>query len=174
MPKLKSRGIYDPDTIVLQEIVTPDPKGTPQTLPSVAEILKLEGDVAKGKITTQRCIMCHQVDGLGIEYGPTLTGFGKTQTREVLIDAIRNPNSGISHGFDGTEIKTKDGKVIHGVLIKSSDPFIIQSMGGVTQIVPSKQIAKRKKLGRSLMLSGEQLGLTAQDIADIVAYLKTI
>ncbi|NOX99762.1 MAG: c-type cytochrome, partial [Verrucomicrobia bacterium] len=174
MPKLKSRGIYDPDAIVLQEIVTPDPKGTPQTLPSVAEILKLQGDVAKGKITAQRCIMCHQIDGLGIEYGPTLTGFGKTQTNEVLIDAIRNPSSGISHGFDGTEIKTKNGKVIHGILIKNSNPFIIQSMGGVTQIVPGKQIASQKKLGRSLMLSGDQLGLTAQDVADIVAYLKTI
>lgn len=174
MPKLKSRGIYDPDTIVLQEIVTPDPTGTPQTLPEVSEILKLQGDAIKGKVAAQRCVMCHQIEGLGIEYGPTLTGFGKTQTSEVLIDAIRNPNSGISHGYDGTEIKTKDGKVIHGLLIKQSDPFIIQSMSGVTQIVPAKQIASRKKMKRSLMLSAEQLGLSAQDVADIVAYLKSI
>jgi putative membrane-bound dehydrogenase-like protein len=174
MPKLKSRGIYDPDTIVLQEIVAPDPKGIPQTLPEVAEIAKLQGDASKGKTTAQRCIMCHQIESSGIEYGPTLTGFGKTQTREVLIDAIVNPSSGIAHGYDGTEIKTKDGKVIHGLLIKNSNPFIIQSTGGVTQIVPAKQIASRKNLDRSLMLSAEQLGLTAQDVADIVAYLKTI
>ncbi|MFK5923293.1 MAG: c-type cytochrome [Verrucomicrobiota bacterium] len=174
MPKLKSRGIYDPNTIVLQEIVTPDPKGTPKNLPSVAEILKLTGDSSRGKTTAQRCIMCHQIDGVGIEYGPTLTGFGKTQTAEVLVDAIINPSSGISHGYEGTEIKTKDGKLIHGLLIKNSNPFIIQSMGGVTQIVPGKKIKSRKNLGRSLMLSGDQLGLTAQDVADIVAYLKTI
>jgi hypothetical protein len=29
-------------------------------------------------------------------------------------------------------------------------------------------------LGRSLMLSADQLGLAAQDVADIVAYLKTL
>lgn len=174
MPKLKSRGIYDPDTIVLQEIITPDPKGMPKTLPSIAEILKINGDPNKGKITAQRCIMCHQIDGIGIEYGPTLTGFGKTQTTEVLIDAILNPSSGIAHGYEGTEIKTVDGKIIHGLLIKNSDPFIILSMGGVSQIVPKQKIASKKKLKRSLMLSAEQLGFTAQDLADIVAYLKTI
>ena len=29
------------------------------------------------------------------------------------------------------------------------------------------------RMNRSLMLSAEQLGLSAQDVADIVAYLKT-
>lgn len=174
MPKLKSRGIYDPDTIVLQEVVTPDPKDSPKTLPSIAEILKLNGDAIKGKIAAQRCIMCHQIDGTGIEYGPTLTGFGKTQTAEVLIDAILNPSSGISHGYEGSEIKTKDGKTIHGLLIKNSPPFIIQSMGGITQTIPQQQVESIKKLNRSLMLSAEQLGFTAQDLADVVAYLKTI
>ncbi len=174
MPDLKSRGIYDPDTIILQEMVVPNPKDTPRTLPKVAEILKLQGDAAKGKTTALRCIMCHQIEDVGIEYGPILTGFGKTQTREVLIDAIINPGSSIAHGYDGWEIKTKDGKAIHGLLIRNSNPFIIQSTGGITQIVPAKRIASRKKMERSLMLSAEQLGLTAQEVADIVAYLKTI
>jgi hypothetical protein len=34
-------------------------------------------------------------------------------------------------------------------------------------------VGSRTPLGRSLMLSAEQLGLSAQDVADIVAYLKT-
>ena len=29
-------------------------------------------------------------------------------------------------------------------------------------------------MNRSLMLSGSQLGLTAQDVADLIAYLKSI
>jgi len=28
-----------------------------------------------------------------------LTGFGKTQTSELLVDAILNPSSGISHAY---------------------------------------------------------------------------
>jgi hypothetical protein len=39
-------------------------------------------------------------------------------------------------------------------------------------MVPATLIAHRQRLGRSLMLSADQLGLTAQQIADIAAYLK--
>lgn len=174
MPKLAERGIYDPAKVVVQEIIAPDPQDIPNTLPPVADILALEGDVALGKLAAQRCIMCHQIEGVGVEYGPTLTGWGKTQTREVIVNSIYNPSSDISHGYDGTEIKTKDGKTIHGLLIKEGNPLIIISTGGITQIIPTGQVKVKSKMKRSLMLSGAQQGLTAQDVADLVAYLKSI
>lgn len=172
MPALKERGIYDPAKITLQAIMTPDPKDTPDNLPSVEEILKLEGDVERGKVVSARCQLCHQMGGAGMEVGPGLDGWGKTQTSEVVATAIVDPSSDIAHGYEGTEIKTKDGKTIHGLLIKDNNPFIIVSMGGVTQIVPGGKIESKKTMNRSLMLSASQLGLTAQDVADLVAYLK--
>ena len=45
-------------------------------------------------------------------------------------------------------------------------------MGGVMQIVPGAKVAKKLKMKRSLMMSAAQLGLTPQDLADIVAYMK--
>ena len=45
-------------------------------------------------------------------------------------------------------------------------------MGGITQMIPRDKIEAKKKMTRSLMLSAAQLGLTAQDVADLVAYLK--
>ena len=47
-------------------------------------------------------------------------------------------------------------------------------MGGVTQIVPKKLGAKVGKFNRSLMLSADQLGLTAQDVADLAAYFSSL
>ncbi len=172
MPALKERGIYDPDKITLQEIITPDPKDLPNQLPPVAEILQLAGNADRGKNVAARCQLCHQIGGAGMEVGPALDGWGRTQTSEVVANSIVNPSSDIAHGYDGTEILTKDGKTIHGLLIKDSNPFIIVSMGGVTQIVPGGKIASRKKMDRSLMLNAAQLGLSAQDVADLVAYLK--
>lgn len=172
MPELARRGIYDPSKVVLQEVIAPDPKSVPDNLPPVAEILAMKGDAARGKVAAQRCIMCHRIDGTGIELGPALDGWGRMQTREVIVNSIVNPSSGIAHGYDGTEIVTDDGKTIHGLLIKESNPFMITSMGGITQIVPGEKIASMKKLDRSLMLSAAQLALTAQEVADIVAYLK--
>ncbi len=53
------------------------------------------------------------------------------------------------------------------------DPLIVQSTGGATQMIPAAKVQSRRALGRSLMLSAEQLGLSAQDVANVVAYLKT-
>jgi putative heme-binding domain-containing protein len=67
----------------------------------------------------------------------------------------------------------KDGTVIHGLPLTSGDPVIVQSMGGTNQMIPAGKIKSRQRLNRSLMLSSEQLGLNAQAVADLVAYLKT-
>ncbi|MGK0187499.1 MAG: putative membrane-bound dehydrogenase-like protein [Verrucomicrobiales bacterium] len=171
LAQLKERGLYDPEKVELVEIVTPDPADTEKKL-NVAEVLKLAGDVERGKATITRCIMCHQVGGTGIEVGPTLDGWGKNQTREVIANSIINPSSDISHGFTATEIRTTDKKLIHGLLLSGNDPAIIKSMGGVTQLVPADKIEYKRQMKRSLMLNADQLGLTAQDVADIVAFMK--
>jgi len=87
--------------------------------------------------------------------------------------SIVDPSADIAHGYDGTELVLKDGKTIHGLVQSSSDPLVIQTTGGATQLIPTSKIKTRRALGRSLMLSAEQLGLSAQDVADVVAYLKT-
>jgi putative membrane-bound dehydrogenase-like protein len=172
MPALKERGIFDPDKVVLQEIIAPDPAATPNNLPPWLRSSNSPAMPSAAKITAQRCQLCHQMGGIGVEVGPGLDGWGRGQTAEVIANSLVNPSTDLAHGYEGTEIKTKDGKTIHGLLIKESDPFIIVSMGGVTQIVPGSQIASRQKMNRSLMLSAAQLGLSAQDVADLVAYLK--
>ena len=70
------------------------------------------------------------------------------------------------------ELKTKDGLTIQGVLMKEGDPLMIRSMGGVTQIIPADRLAQRRRMPGSLMMSAAQLGLTAQDVADLVAFLR--
>ena len=90
-----------------------------------------------------------------------------------MINSIVNPSTEIAHGFDGTILALKEGGEVHGIILSSGDPVIIQSMGGLTQMIPANKIKSRQQLGRSLMLSAEQLGLSAQDVADVVAFLKT-
>ena len=65
-----------------------------------------------------------------------------------------------------------DGRKIHGLVLSGGNPLIVQSTGGVTQMIPASMVKERKRLGRSLMLSADQLGLTAQQVADVVAYLR--
>ncbi len=170
--ELKRRKLYDPANVELvQAIAPPAPKSK---LPPMAEILALKGDPAKGKIAAARCYTCHQIDGVGIGYGPDITGFARAQTPEIVLKSIIDPSADISHGFAGKEIMTKDGKTIHGIELASGDPVIIQSTGGLQQTVPKRQIKSQKPLKRSLMLSAEQLGMQPQDLADLLAYLKSL
>ncbi len=171
---LKDRGLYDPATVSISPSIVPEPE--PSKLPSVAEIAKLKGDATKGAAKSQACLLCHRIGDAGNDYGPALNGFARAQTTEVVITAIVDPSAEISHGFDGVQINLRDGGQIHGILMSGGDPLVVQSMGGLTQMIPQNKIrgGSRQQLGRSLMLSADQLGLSAQDVADVVAYLKTL
>ena len=144
------------------------------------QILKLKGDSVRGKFTaTARCILCHQIDGKGTDYGPNLKGWGSTQERGAIVRAIVEPSAGIAHGYLGTEVILKDGGIIHGIAFNNSPlwmdgalPTVIQSAGGLTQLVPNDRIEKKHTLERSLMYDPVTLGLAAQDIADLAAWLQ--
>jgi putative heme-binding domain-containing protein len=169
---LKQRKIYDPETVSITPMVVPEPG--PSTMPPVADIAKLTGNVANGAQKAQACRLCHRIGEEGNEYGPAISGFAKSQTSEVVINAIINPSADIAHGFEGFEVSLKDGGKVHGLVLSSGDPIIMMSTGGITQTIPMNKVKGRpQQLGRSLMLSAEQLGLSAQDVADVVAYLKT-
>ncbi|MFO1484878.1 MAG: PVC-type heme-binding CxxCH protein [Verrucomicrobiaceae bacterium] len=170
--RLKRDGIYDPDKVqIVAAAVPPQPPGK---LPPVEEILKLPGDAKRGQQTAVVCLMCHHIKDQGVDYGPDITAYARMQPAEVVLRAIIDPSSDISHGFEGAEILTTDGKIINGLLLSQSDPVIVRSQGGITQMVPASQIQSNKPLRRSLMLSAGQLGLGAQQIADVLAYLKSL
>ena len=168
---LKSRGLYDPEKVTVVPSIVPAPE--PSKFPPVSEIALLKGDVQRGENLGQSCFLCHRVGAKGVDYAPALTGFASRQTTEVVINSIVNPSDDIAHGYGGAEITLKDGNVLHGLVLSAGDPLIVQSMGGLTQLIPADRVKTRKSLGRSLMLSAEQLGMSKQDVADIVAWLKT-
>ncbi|WP_395753431.1 PVC-type heme-binding CxxCH protein [Prosthecobacter sp.] len=171
---MKALGLYDPAKVKLVAVeMPPEVKDAPK-LPSGADIAKLPGDVKRGQTAVAVCFTCHKVGQGGVEFGPDLSTFGKQQPSEVIAQAIAHPSADISHGYEGSEIKTKDGLTITGMVLSSGDPVMIKCMGGLVQTVPKERISSMKKMERSLMYQPQQLGLTPQSISDIVAYLKSL
>jgi putative heme-binding domain-containing protein len=167
---LKTMGIYDPETINITPITVPEP---PQTkLPSPKEIIQLSGSIESGKIQSTRCSMCHKIGDQGIDYGPNLQNWVSNQGLEPFYEAVIYPSRSIAHGFQGSTIFLKDGGQIQGLLYSELDPVSIMSTGGVQQMVPRSRIKNiRRRNKTSLMLSADQLGLSAQDLADLGAYM---
>lgn len=170
---LKQKGIYNPDEVEITEAIVPAVPGESK-LPPVVDILALKGDPNKGKTAAARCVMCHRLENLGVDYGPALQGWIKNQGAEKFVQAVVDPSAEIAHGYPGSRVTLKDGKEIHGLALSTKNPLIIQSQGGTVQVIPSGKIEKIAPLGRSLMLSADQLGLSAQEVADILAYIKSL
>ena len=171
---MKALGLYDPATVKITAIEMPAPVEGAAPLPATAEIVKLSGDVARGQAAIAVCYTCHKVGEAGIDFGPDLTTYGRQQPTEVIVDALANPSADISHGFEGSKVTMNDGIVVTGMVLASGDPLIMKSMGGVVQTIPKDRIKSVEPLGRSLMYDPANLGLTAQSIADITAYLKSL
>jgi putative heme-binding domain-containing protein len=116
--------------------------------------------------------MCHQIDGNGPAYGPDLKGWVSRQGAEMAVRAIVDPSADIAHGFDGTVIHLKDNRYIDGLVRSNGDPTVVTTTGGLTQMVPRDRIQSTRPMDRSLMLNADQLGMSAQDVADVVEWLK--
>ena len=145
----------------------------------VAKAIKLTGNYERGKSSAARCYSCHQFDNLGVEFGPNLKGWGQGRSAEEIARAIIHPSAGIAHGYESHEVtlepnwkERKSFWRINGIILSESDPLTIKSAGGLIQNVPSHEIHFIQPSRHSLMLSAHQLGMSEQDVADVVAFLK--
>jgi putative heme-binding domain-containing protein len=168
---MREKGLLVEKEIV--EIVSPEPPERPEGFMKVQDILGLEGDAARGQTAAAVCYSCHKIGSQGVGFGPDLTTYGATQPKEVIAKAILNPSADIAFNYDGSRVETIDGKRVDGILLAKGDPTVIKSVGGVVQSIAEDKIKSVTKFERSLMAAPETLGLTAQSIADIVAYLKS-
>jgi len=51
--------------------------------------------------------------------------------------------------------------------------LMMRTMGGATQMIPQDRVKARERLPRSIMISAAELGMSAQDVADVIAFLRT-
>ena len=107
-----------------------------------------------------------------MEFGPTLAGWGNGQDRETILKAILDPSADLAHGYEGTELIVKGDKRIQGFVQAEGDPLVIRVFGGEDLVIAAEDVKSRKKMSSSLMAPASQLGLDAQQIRDLVEYLK--
>ena len=66
----------------------------------------------------------------------------------------------------------KGDKRIQGFIQAEGDPLVIRVFGGEDLVIAKSDIKSRKKMNSSLMAPASRLGLDAQQLRDIVEYLK--
>lgn len=146
-----------------------------ETFPPLAELMKRQGSAARGSriffSETAACVKCHAFAGLGGDVGPDLTTVRTKLGREGVFDSILNPSAVIAAGYEAWIIETKDGEICSGFVVSDGDTVALKEPTGNIRPIPAKQIASRQQQQLSLMPDNITLGLTPQELVDLVEYL---
>ncbi len=150
--------------------------GTGKKMPNLNELLAMKGNPQNGiTIFQNNCTVCHQVNGKGMDFGPKLSEIGSKLPREAQYISILHPDAGISFGYEGYELKMKDGSLNIGIIASQTENDIDLKMpGGATTKVKRKDVASMKKLDNSMMPTGLHEAMSTQELVDLVEYLMTL
>ena len=137
----------------------------------------VEGNVAEGaRLFAEKgaCFTCHEVNGQGGRLGPDLSTIGKW-TAKALREAIVSPNQREGREANVILVKTKDGRQIHG-LRKNEDTFTLQvmEMTGDFHLLQKRDLVEIKREDKSLMPDDYGKQFSAEELQDLIAYLKTL
>ena len=143
--------------------------------------LQTDGNPEKGKSLffdpegKVYCSKCHRVNDEGGTIGPNLSYVGTSRSRSFLLESILDPKAVITSGYSTVLILTKERKFLTGVLKFEDDSGLdIVDKEGNDMYIRKEQIKKYKTQKISMMPGNFQDLLEVQEVADILAYLKTL
>ena len=145
----------------------------PEALAEATKALALTPVPANGRgVFNAVCATCHRLDREGHAVGPDLFDI-RRQTKENALFHIVNPDAEIAPAFTAYLAEAKDGRVISGILVGDTPNSItLRGPLGVEATLLRTELAKLESLPGSLMPAALEAGLTKQQLADLLAYLK--
>ena len=145
----------------------------PEALAEATKALALTPVPANGRVVFNAlCATCHRLDREGHAVGPDLFDI-RRQTKENILFHIVNSDAEIAPPFTAYLAEAKDGRILSGILV-SDTPTSITLRGplGIEANLLRSDLAKLESLPGSLMPTGLEAGLSKQQLADMLAYLK--
>jgi putative heme-binding domain-containing protein len=145
----------------------------PEAMAEASKALELTPVPSAGRASFQAlCASCHRLDREGHAVGPDLFDI-RRQTKQNILFHIVNPDAEIAPAFTAYLAEAKDGRVLSGVLVGDTPTSVtLRGPLGVEASLLRSDLAKLEALPSSLMPTGLEAGLSKQQLADLLAYLK--
>lgn len=136
--------------------------------------LELKGDPKRGATwVRQACLACHVLHGHGQRVGPDLVGVSGKDPGALLVE-ILDPSRVVTPDHVAHELRLKDGRSWTGVIAsETSTRITLRFPGAPDMSVAKADVAELRSTGRSLMPDGLEDGWTREDVAGLVAYLRS-
>jgi len=142
------------------------------------KILGLKGDAERGRRmfagTMVQCSKCHRVQAGPDMLGPELSKIGAKYNRAQLLESILEPSKTIDPKFAGVILQTKGGDVISGIVVAKTEAELVLRDAEKEIRLPVGSVERMVPQQKSLMPEGLLQHLTAQEAADLVAYLESL
>jgi putative membrane-bound dehydrogenase-like protein len=139
-------------------------------------LLTAGGDSARGRQIffgpKVACSSCHTIGNQGGHVGPDLTAVGAIRSGHDLLEAIVFPSASFVPGHEIYRVETATD-VFSGVLLSRSEQVVILVTGPNGEVhIPREQVRSMARSPVSLMPEGFDEVLSAQEFADLLAYLR--
>jgi putative heme-binding domain-containing protein len=110
----------------------------------------------------------------GYAAGSDLTALTNTAPEALLI-AILDPNRAVEDKFIDYIAVTNDGRQFNGILREEAGASItLAAADGKTQTILRNDLETLAATGKSLMPEGMERDLTDEDLADVIAYVRSV
>lgn len=141
-------------------------------------VLGLTGDARRGAAlfhseSGPQCARCHVHAGKGRTYGPDLTDIRRKfpQPAELLTHLV-NPSQQVAPEYQLHLVETKGGESLSGFVVgKEAGELRLRIESGETRTLGLAQVASDLPVAGSAMPEGLLANLTAQEAADLLAFL---
>lgn len=142
---------------------------------SYQSALQLRGEPLAGKAVFQKhCASCHRLDGIGHAVGPDLVAVLGNKSGEDLLIAIFDPNREVDPRYRAYQVTTADERVLTGVLAaETPNSITLRRADGAEDTILRATIVSFQATPLSLMPEGLEKELSPQDVAHLLAYLRT-
>lgn len=130
----------------------------------------------KSMFAAAQCFKCHRMGLQGGILGPDLTSAGGKYNAHDMLESIIEPSKVIGDQYGATQFLTEDGEVITGRVINMNGKnlSVLTNMLDPSSLtnVDRDNVAETMEAKVSMMPTGLVDSLTADEIADLVAYLR--
>ncbi|MEA2711947.1 MAG: hypothetical protein QOF78_4548, partial [Phycisphaerales bacterium] len=130
-------------------------------------------DPVRGRaMFAKTCQQCHVLFDAGGKVGPDLTGSNRADLAYVLTNVV-DPSAVIGKDYLMSIVKTKDARVLSGIVKKDDGNAITLQTEAEQLVIPKSDVTLLKEQPISMMPEGLLAGLKRDEVRDLVAYLGT-
>jgi putative heme-binding domain-containing protein len=120
------------------------------------------------------CQGCHRINAVGSRIGPDLSTIGSTLSAAAMTRTLTDPNAALRPAVFSIRAVTKDGRTMVGLRL-NEDRYSVQFIDEQERLRSlNKSDLREFAVLKTARMPSFKDKLTAEEIADVVAYLRTL